>query len=36
MFCYAVDKARDQAGFADCFDFGFNEPSSFGLSIAGT
>ena len=36
MFCYAVDKARDPARSVDCFDVGFDEPSNFGLSIAGT
>ena len=35
MFCQTVDKARDPARSVDCFDVGFDEPSSFDLSIAG-
>ena len=36
MFDHAVDKARNPARSVDCFDVGFDEPSNFGLSIAGT
>lgn len=36
MFGHAVDEARDPARSVDCFDVGFDEPRSFGLSIAET